>query len=139
MGCWVNHFSGFGFSSFNNHTQKLKSPLFDIIHQTYGLKITGFDPSLTLPVTKKWFFFFFLLCLVTQSCLTSCNPMDYSHSGFSVHGDFPGKNTGVGYHAVLQRIFPAQGSNPGLPHCRQILYHLIHQGRLLLNWILSKA
>ena len=58
MRCWVNHFSEFGFSSFNNHTQKLKSPLFDIIHQTYGFNITGFDPSLTLPVTKKWFFFF---------------------------------------------------------------------------------
>ena len=36
----------------------------------------------------------------------------------------PGKNTGVGYHALLQGIFPTQGSKPGLPHCRQILYHL---------------
>ena len=35
-----------------------------------------------------------------------------------------GKNTGVSYHALLQGIFPTQGSNPGLPHCRQILYHL---------------
>ena len=31
-------------------------------------------------------------------------------------------------HALLQGIFPTQGSNPGLPHCRQILYHLSHQG-----------
>ena len=36
-------------------------------------------------------------------------------------GDSPGKNTGVGYHALLQRIFPTQGSNPGLLHCRQTL------------------
>ena len=36
----------------------------------------------------------------------------------------PGKNTGVGCHALLQRIFPTQGLNLGLPHCRQILYHL---------------
>ena len=46
----------------------------------------------------------------------------------SVHGDSPGKNTGGGCHALLQEIFPSQGWNPGLPHCRQILYHLSHQG-----------
>ena len=39
-----------------------------------------------------------------------------------------GKNTGVISHSFLQRIFPTQGSNPGLLHCRQILCHLIHQG-----------
>ena len=59
-----------------------------------------------------------------------CNPMDCSLSGSSVHGDSPGKNTGVGCHAFLQGIFPAQGSNLGLQHCRQILYHLGHQGSL---------
>ena len=42
--------------------------------------------------------------------------------------DSPGKNTGVGCHSFLQGIFPTQGSNPSLPHCRQILYHLNHQG-----------
>ena len=36
------------------------------------------------------------LCLVSQSCLTLCNPMDCSLPGFSVHGDSPGKNTGEG-------------------------------------------
>ena len=40
----------------------------------------------------------------------------------------PGQNTGVGSHCLLQGIFPTQGSNPGLPHCRQILYQLSHQG-----------
>ena len=45
--------------------------------------------------------------------------------------DFPGKNTGVSCHALLHGIFPTQGSNPGLPHCRQILYHLSHQEKLL--------
>ena len=39
-----------------------------------------------------------------------------------------GKNTGVASHSLLQRIFPTQGSSPGLLHCRQILCHLIHQG-----------
>ena len=37
--------------------------------------------------------------------------------------DSPGKNTGVGCHALLQGIFPAHRSNPGLLHCRRILYH----------------
>ena len=42
--------------------------------------------------------------------------------------DFPGKSTGVGCHFLLQRIFPTLGLNLGLPHCRQMLYHLSHQG-----------
>ena len=41
--------------------------------------------------------------------------------------DFPGKNTGVGRHFLLQGIFPIQGSNPGLLHCRQILYWLSYK------------
>ena len=63
-----------------------------------------------------------------QSCPTLCDPMDYSLPGSCVHGDSPGKNTGVGCHALLQGIFPTQGLNPGLAHCRWILYHLSHQG-----------
>ena len=39
----------------------------------------------------------------------------------------PGWNTGVGSHSLLQGIFPTQGSNPGLPHCRRILYQLSHK------------
>jgi len=41
---------------------------------------------------------------------------------------FPGKSTRVGCHFLLQGIFLTQGSNPGLPHCRQTLYALSHQG-----------
>ena len=44
-----------------------------------------------------------------QLCLTLCNPMDCSPPGTSVHGIFPGKNTGVGCHFLLQGIFPIQG------------------------------
>ena len=44
-------------------------------------------------------------------------------------GSDPRRGTWVSCHALLQRIFPIQGSNSGLPHCRQILYHLSHQGR----------
>ena len=42
--------------------------------------------------------------------------------------DFQGKSPGVGCHFLLQGIFPTQGSNPGLSHCRQTLYPLSHQG-----------
>ena len=49
--------------------------------------------------------------LVAQSCPTLCDPMDCSPSGSSVHGDSLGKNTGVGCQALLQGIFPTQGSN----------------------------
>ena len=62
-----------------------------------------------------------------QSCPTLCDPMGCNPPGSSVHGDSPGKNPGVGCHALLQGIFPTQGLNPGLPQCRQILYHLSHQ------------
>ena len=40
----------------------------------------------------------------------------------------PGQDTGVGCSSLLQGIFPTQGLNPGLPHCRQILYQLSHEG-----------
>ena len=49
------------------------------------------------------------LCLAAQSYLTRCNPTDSSPPGSSVHGDSPGKNTGVGCRALLQGIFPTQG------------------------------
>ena len=49
---------------------------------------------------------------------------------------FSSKNTGVGYHFLLQGFFPTQGSNSSLPHCRQILYHLSHQGSpRILEWV----
>ena len=55
--------------------------------------------------------------------------------GFSVHGIFPDKNTGVGSCSLLQGIFPIQGSNPGLSHCRWILNQLSHQGSpRILAW-----
>ena len=65
--------------------------------------------------------------LVTQLCLILCDPMECILADFSVNGIFPGKNTGVGFHSLLQGFFPTQGLNPGLLHCMQILYHLSHQ------------
>ena len=87
------------------------------------------------------FFFFFLHCKqcsnvpsrnylkkeseVAQSCRTLCDPMG---TRLLCPWDFLDKSTGVGCHFLLQGIFPTQGLNPGLPHCRQMLYHLSHQG-----------
>ena len=66
----------------------------------------------------------------------SLRPMDCSPPGSSVHRDSSGKSTGVGYHALLQGIFPTQGSNPGLLHCRHILYYLSHQeSSRILEWV----
>ena len=49
------------------------------------------------------------------SCVRLCDPMNCSPLGSSVHGDSPGKNTGVGCHALLQGIFPNQGSQTMSP------------------------
>ena len=77
-----------------------------------------------------------VLRLVTQSCPTLCNPMDCSPPGSSVQRDSPGKNTEVGCHTLLQGIFPNQGSNPYLPHCRHSLYGLSRQGiPAILVWV----
>ena len=79
-----------------------------------------------------------VLCLATQLCPTLCDPMDCSLSGSSVHGDSPGKNTGMGCHALLQGIFQTEGLNPDSPHCRWILNCLSHQGsRRTLEWVAS--
>ena len=48
--------------------------------------------------------------------------------------NFLGQNTAVGSPSLLQGIFSAQGSNPGLPHCRQILYQRSQQGSPLRSY-----
>ena len=57
----------------------------------------------------------------------SLQPMDCSPPGSSVHGDSPGKDTGVGCHALLQEILLTQEANQDLLHCRQILYRLSYR------------
>ena len=70
--------------------------------------------------------------LVVHSCLTLFDPWTVASQALCAW-DSPGKNTGVGYHSILQGIFPTQGSNPDLLHCRQILYHLSHKGSLVVS------
>ena len=95
------------------------------------LKISPCDTNGLLRHGFKWLLWHnvsCVLCLATQLCPALCDPMHCSRPGSPVHGDSPGKSTGVGCHALLRGIFPTQGSNPGLLHCRQILYQLSHQG-----------
>ena len=66
--------------------------------------------------------------LVAQPCPTLCNPMDCSLPGSSVLGILKARILEWVAICLLQGIFPTQGSNPSLWHCRQILYHLSHQG-----------
>ena len=77
-----------------------------------------------------------LVVLESESESESCSGVSDS---LRLHGLYspwnsPGKNTGVGSLSLLQGIFPTQGLNPGLPHCRQILYQLSHQGSSL-EWV----
>ena len=86
---------------------------------------------------KRWTSFLKKFRLsVSHSVVSDCNLTDCSLSSssrkfflwrFSI-GNSPTKNPGADCHSLLQGIFPKQGSNPGLPHCRQILYQLSHKG-----------
>ena len=65
--------------------------------------------------------------------VTPWNPME-PHGLYSAWNS-PGQSTGVGSLSLLQGIFPTQGLNPGLPHCRRILYRLSHHGSPgILEW-----
>ena len=77
-----------------------------------------------------------IICLaVCHACVLSGSVVSSSLQPYGLQParllcpwDFPGNCTGVDCHFLLQGIFPTQGSNPGLPHCRQTLYRLSHQG-----------
>ena len=87
-----------------SHLCGLLSPKFLLSgHQSYWVG----DPPLCVCVCV-------CVCTVMQSYLTFGNAMDCSPPGSSVHGNFPGKNTGVGCYFLLQGIFLTQGSNPGI-------------------------
>ena len=86
----------------------------NVVYPYRGL-LFSHEKKETLPFAATWIDFA-VLYLVTQSRPTLCDPMDCSPPGSSVHGDCPGKNTGVDCHALLQENFPTQESNRGLLH-----------------------
>ena len=77
-----------------------------------------------------------VLCLVTQSCLTFCNPMDCNPPGSSVHGILQARILEWVAMPSSRGSSQAREYNPAFPHCRQILYHLSHQGHpRILEWV----
>ena len=83
-------------------------------HRVYSVQNMSYGVACTCYV---------VIAIVAQSYLTLCDPMDCNLPSSKGRGIFLGKNIGVGCHFLLWGIFPTQGSNPGLLHCRQILYH----------------
>ena len=80
--------------------------------------IISFSPTTNILILGHLCVFGSLYIFDTYACMyVSCSVM----SDFCEHGDSPGKNTGAGCHALLQGIFPTQGSIPGLLHCRWII------------------
>ena len=76
--------------------------------------------------------FIHVLWIVCESHSVMSNSL-WPHGLYSPWNS-PGQNTGMGSHSLLQGMFPSQGLNQGLPHCRWILYQLSHQGS---SWILE--
>ena len=112
---------------------------YQILHQSFLGFRNNMNPILLVPE----FAFFQFMCSESPDCL--CRQISFvytewkwrslSHVPFFVtlwtaHSPWnsPGQNTGVGSLSLLQQIFPNQGWNPGLPHCRRILYQLSHGG-----------
>ena len=115
----------------------LKSELRYKWHSTQALYCLQFDfKQVNWPLKQT--IQYLLCCAVLGRSVVSNSLWPHVHDppGSFVHGDSPGKNNEVGCHALLQGIFPTQGSNPGLPHCRWILYCLSHQGSpRILQWV----
>ena len=95
-------------------------------------------PSIILNERKhEWMIHHLVHCccfLVDRSCPTFLLPRTVYPPGSSFHGISQARITGVGFHSLLQGIFPTQASNPHLLHCRQILsvelsgkVYLVHQ------------
>ena len=85
---------------------------------------------------------FFIRCILRKLATHESENHSIMSNSLPPHGLYsswnsPGQNTGVSSLFLLQGIFPTQGLNPGLPHCRQILYQLSHKGSpiIILKWV----
>ena len=101
------------------------------LHELIVMWLPRWRPDLLIRSPSKALGCLILICccrLVAQPCLTLLNLVDCSPTRLLCPWDFPGKNTGVGCHFLLQRIFMAQGSNLGLLHWQPNSLPLSHQG-----------
>ena len=97
--------------------------------QSISVQLSGLRPK------KKIHFLLHVTVLSRNGSLLLCKIRKVKWKLYSPWNS-PGWNTWVGSCSLLQGIFPTQGWNPGLPHCKQILYHLSHQGSpTILEWV----
>ena len=134
MGCWLRIsflselsrlevkglISPFGYLAYFPHFENAKRSFFFLFYQICQ--------ALTRKSIQIQYISMKLQCLVLSRSVVfdSLQPHGLRHTRLLCPWDFPGKNTGVGWHFLLQGIFPTQGSNLGLLHCRQMLYRLSH-------------
>ena len=102
-----------------------------------SIRVFSNESTLCIRRLKYWSFSFSISLsnehpglISFQLCPILCDP-----HGLYNQWNFPGQNTGVGSHPILQGIFPTQGSKPGLPHCRRILYQLSYMGSPRSTWM----
>ena len=122
-----------------SHPLHDQSGLFFIQHSGFPAMLDSTFSFLLIFLEVQLIYNFMLVSDVQQSdsimCCAKLYPTIWDPYGLQLPHlrllcpwDPPGKNTGDGCHALLQGIFPTQGSNPGIPHCRWILYKLSNQG-----------
>ena len=91
---------------------------------------------ITLHRSMKFFVIFIILVIMRSESRSVMSDSLWESMGLYSPWHSPGQNTGVGSLSLLQGIFPTHGLNPGLLHCRQILYQLSHKGRpRILEWV----
>ena len=100
------------------------------------------------PISPSILLFFPCVCVCVCVCVSACVLSCFNSDRLLGPQDSPGKNPGVDCHGLLWGIFPTQGSNPGLPHCKRMIYHLSHKdltyilciARWILNyWIIKEV
>ena len=82
---------------------------------------------------------FFLIGFIFAVVWSSLQPHGLQSTRFFCPWDFPGKNTGMRYHSLLQGIFMTKGSNPGLLTAARFFYHLSHHLQVLWEVFLTQA
>ena len=102
------------------------------VHAFHLLAFTNIEVKMTLSfLIEPYYGDFWVKVKVSQLCPTLCDPIDYT-----VHGILQARILAWVALSLLQGIFLTQGSNPGLPHCRPILYQLSHKGSpRILEWV----
>ena len=136
---------------------------FDFFSGNTNTCVISESSSIDCVVLSDWVFLPFCIpndfvesCICCIECVCVCVSYSVMSDSLLPHGlwparllcpwNVPGKNIGVDCHFLLQGIFPTQRLNLGLPHCRQILYYLSHQGtpdvlsnRPLMYWVIGRT